>query len=230
MWTIWIDLLQLFYPRLCLLCGNRLIEDEQPLCIHCFCDLPRTNYHKFPDNPMHKLYAGIPQIQETTSFLYFEKGGYTQTLIHSLKYYGGKHLAEQLGHIASREMKPADAHLPDVLVPVPLHPLREQKRGYNQSEWIARGFASVYQRPVDRETLYRDTHTGTQTHKSSYERHLNVENIFRIKDPRVFAGKHILLIDDVITTGATTIACIHALATVPDIRISVFSLAVVPTA
>ncbi|MDR3268913.1 MAG: ComF family protein [Tannerella sp.] len=229
MWTIWNDLLQLFYPRQCLLCENLLIEGEKQICLYCLCDLPHTNYHKRPDNPMAGLYAGIPQIGETTAFLFFEKEGYTQTLIHALKYYGNKQLAEQLGRSASLKMKPDGFfHDIDCLIPVPLHPKKERRRGYNQSEWIARGIASVYQWPVNREILCRNIHTATQTRKSRYERHLNVEKIFTVKDSRALAGKHVLLIDDVVTTGATTIACIETLAKVPDIRISVFALAIVP--
>ncbi|MDR2139790.1 MAG: ComF family protein [Tannerella sp.] len=222
------DILQLFYPRLCLLCGQTLLTVEQHLCLHCLCDLPRTYYHKRSDHPMHKHYAGIPQIRNVSAFLFFEKDGKAQTLIHAIKYYGNKHLAEQLGCLASLEMKPYGL-LEDIdcLIPVALHPKRERQRGYNQSEWIARGIASVCRRPVNRDTLYRNVFTVTQTRKTFYERHLNTEKIFGLRNPDALAGKHVLLIDDVITTGATSIACIETLTTVPDIRISVFALAVV---
>ncbi|MDR3260578.1 MAG: ComF family protein [Tannerella sp.] len=228
-WTTANDLLQLFYPRQCVLCKNTLIEEEQQICLDCLCDLPRTHYHKRPDNPILKLFSGIPQLRETAAFLFFEKEGKAQTLVHSLKYYGNKRLAEQLGRIASLEMKPDGLFRDvDVLIPVPLHPKKERKRGYNQSEWIARGIASVYRRPVNRTILYRNTYTATQTRKSRYDRHLNVDKIFDVKEPHTFTGKHVLLIDDVITTGATSIACIEALTAIPDVRISVFSLAIVP--
>jgi ComF family protein len=229
MWTTGRNLLELFYPRRCLLCSQLLAEEEQQMCLHCFCDLPRTCYYRRTEHPMQRIYAGIPQIQDMNAFLFFERDGKSQTLIHSLKYYGNKRLAEKLGRMASLEMKPAGVFSGiDVLIPVPLHPKKERKRGYNQSEWIARGMASVYQRPVDRQVLFRRVATDTQTRRSRYERHLNVEKIFDVKETHTLAGKHVLLIDDVITTGATSIACIEALTAIPDIRISVFALTVIP--
>jgi ComF family protein len=222
-------MLYLFFPRLCLLCKRPLIKDEQQICLHCFCDLPRTNYAQRTDHPILNLYGGIPQIREAGSFLFFEKEGKAQTLLHSLKYYNNKELAMQLGRYAALEMqKDGVFNNVEILVPVPLHPKKERKRGYNQSEWIARGFASVYQCPINTDTLFRNIHTDTQTRKTSYERHLNVEKIFDIQNIETFSGKHILLVDDVITTGATTNACIRALTTTPDIQISLFSLAIVP--
>jgi ComF family protein len=228
MWTT-CDVLSLFFPRLCLLCRQSLIEKEQHLCLHCHCNLPRTYYHRNRENPMLKRYAGIPQIRNTTAFLFFEQENVSQTLMHAIKYYGNKSLARQLGCMASIELK-AEGVFDDIdmFVPVPLHRTKERKRGYNQSEWIARGFASVYQKPVNSSVLYRRTATATQTRKSFYERHVNVEKIFDIRDTATFAGQHVLLIDDVVTTGATSIACIEALTAIPDIRISVFSLAIIP--
>ncbi|MDR1455756.1 MAG: ComF family protein [Tannerella sp.] len=228
-WMKMPDVLQLFYPRLCLLCGRPLLTEEQDMCLYCLCDLPLTYYYKRPDNPMRKFYAGFSQIRNVSAFLFFEKEGMAQTLIHAIKYHGNRHLASQLGCMAALEMKTYGLFEDiDCLVPVALHPKRERQRGYNQSEWIARGMASVCQRPVNRDALHRNVPTTTQTRKSFYERHLNVEKIFEIRNPDALAGQHVLLIDDVVTTGATTIACIDALIAVPDIRISVFALAIVP--
>jgi ComF family protein len=205
-----------------------LIEEEQYICFHCLCDLPYIRNHKYPDNPVRKLYAGIPQIRETAAFLFYEKDGHVQTLIHNFKYHDNHALAEYLGRIAGHEMQ-NNGLFPDIdyVAPIPLHPKKERQRGYNQSYWIAHGIASVYSRPVNNEVLYRKTHTISQTRKSLYDRHLNIEKVFDVKETHTFEGKHILLIDDVITTGATTIACIEALTTIPDIRISVFSLSTV---
>jgi ComF family protein len=179
---------------------------------------------------MLTLYAGFPQIREAAAFLLYEKEGIAQKLIHRFKYHDNKKLAEYLGKIASLDMH-ADGLFQDVdfLMPVPLHPGKERQRGYNQSYRIACGMASVYRFPVRNDVLYRKVYTMTQTRKSRYERHLNTENVFEVKDAQTCAGKHVLLIDDVITTGATSIACIEALTmAIPDIRISVFSLAMVP--
>jgi ComF family protein len=225
---LWNDLLNLFYPNLCLICRRQLADFEPHICLYCLCDLPCARYHKRPDNPVLKLYAGIPQMREAAAFLLYEKDGTAQTLIHNFKYYNNKALAEYLGLIASQEMK-TDGLFCDVdfLVPVPLHPKKERQRGYNQSLWIARGMAAGYGIPIRNEALYRKIYTISQTRKSHYDRHLNIEDVFGVEDGQAFAGKHVLLIDDVITTGATSIACIEALTGIPDIRISVFSLAIV---
>ncbi|MDR2921135.1 MAG: ComF family protein [Tannerella sp.] len=226
--TIWNNLVNLFYPNLCLLCEKPLIEHEQQLCLHCLYDLPRANYHKRPDNPILKLYAGIPQLQKAAGFLLYEKEGKVQSLIHSFKYRNNKQLAKQLGRIAASELQ-TDNFFNDIdlLVPVPLHPKKERKRGYNQSEWIAQGIASFTNKPIVSDILFRTIHTTTQTSKLRYERHLNVEKIFSLHNTKSFENKHILLIDDVITTGATSLSCIETLANVPDIRISLFALSIV---
>ena len=226
---MWIDnLLQLFYPRLCILCKKQLTEDEQHICMHCFCDLPRTNYHKRIHNPTLKLFAGTLLLNKIISFLLFEKDGKVQHLIHSIKYFGNKQLAKYLGRIAAIEMK-ADGLFKgiDMLIPVPLHPRKKKKRGYNQSEWIAQGIETVCQCPIKNDVLVRAIDTDSQTRKTIYERHRNVEEIFSLKNADSLKDKHVLLIDDVITTGATLNACIKTLSSIPDIRISIFSLSVV---
>jgi ComF family protein len=158
----------------------------------------------------------------------FEKDGKVQQLIHSIKYFGNKQLATYLGKIAALEMRVDGIFREiDLLIPVPLHPKKQRKRGFNQSEWIAKGIETVCQCPIETSVLFRTKHTDTQTRKTIYERHLNVEEIFSLKNADSLTGKHILLIDDVITTGATLNACIKTLSAIPDIRISIFSLSVV---
>ncbi|MDR2233175.1 MAG: ComF family protein [Tannerella sp.] len=228
MWTQIRNLLELFYPRLCLYCDKRLNDDEQFLCLHCFCELPRTHYHRRTDNPLLKLFTGFIRIDETAAFLFFEKDGNVQHLVHSLKYHDNKQLAGYLGKIAALEMKDDGLFGQiDMLVPVPLHRRKERKRGYNQAEWIAKGFVEVYHCPISKDMLIRNVDTVTQTRKTVYERNLNVEEIFSVSDVASLAGKHILLIDDVITTGATLRACIKALDAVPDLRISIFAVSAV---
>lgn len=225
--TIGNDLLNLFYPRLCLLCKNALIENEEQLCLHCLCDFPRTNYHRREDNPLLALFAGFSSLQDITAFMFYEKGGTVQQLIHAFKYQENEKLAKILGRIAALELK-SDGLFRDVevFVPVPLHKRKERKRGYNQSEWIARGFASVYHCPVDCKTLRRSVDTETQTHKSAYERHVNMEHVFELRNPESLEGKHVLLIDDVLTTGSTLLACVNKLIQIPRIRIGIFALTV----
>ena len=227
--STWINhFLQLFYPRLCLYCDKRLTESEQYLCLHCFCELPRTHYHRRTDNPVLKLFTGFFHINEIAAFLFFEREGKVQKLVHSFKYYGNKQLAQYLGRIAAIDMRNDGlfSHI-DMLIPVPLHPKKERKRGYNQAEWIAKGIEQVYPFPIRTDVIYRKIDTLTQTRKTVYERNLNVEEIFSLKTADSLEGKHILLIDDVITTGATLRACIKTLNAIPDIRISIFSLTTV---
>jgi len=221
------ELVNLFYPNICLLCGHPLVQNEKFICLHCHCNIPKTNYHIYKKNPARDLFAGYSQINEVTSFLFFEKEGVTQKLIHTLKYYGNKELAAFLGRTAANELKPAGIYASiDAILPIPLHPKKEKRRGYNQSVWIAKGIASVYGCRVETKYLKRMINTQSQTNKSIYDRHVNVEKIFELTDTDFLFGKHILLIDDVLTTGATVSSCIDALISVPDIKISIFSLSI----
>ena len=228
--TVWNDLLGLFYPRLCQLCGTPLCEGEEHLCLDCLCDLPRTNCHRLPIgiSATEEPFAGYSAVRRVVSFLHFEQEGSAQRLIHRFKYHSDDQLAIYIGRQAAQELR-ADGCFTDVdrLVPVPLHPRKMRQRGYNQSERIARGFASVYGVPIDTDTLIRRTYTETQTRKSAYDRRLSMENVFTVAHPERLARHHILLIDDVLTTGSTLIGCIDALHIVPDLRISLFTVATV---
>ena len=221
------NLVNLFYPYHCMLCEKPLIESEQHICLGCLCDLPKTNYHISKGNPARALFSGYPQVNEVTAFLFFEKEGTTQKLIHSLKYYGNKFLAEYIGRIAALELQNYGFYASiDSIIPIPLHPKKEKQRGYNQSELIAKGISSVYGCRIEDKLLKRATYTKSQTRKSIYDRHVNVEKIFEVTDTEQLFGKHILLVDDVLTTGATASSCIDALLSVPEIKISLFSLSI----
>jgi len=227
MTNMWNELVNLFYPNYCLLCGHPLVRHEQFICLFCHCNLAKTCFHINKGNPARDLFAGFSQINEVTSYLFFEKEGTTQQMIHALKYHGNKRLATYLGRIAATELKAEGMYASiDTILPIPLHPKKEKRRGYNQSEQIAKGFASVYGCNIERKLLKRTTNTPSQTLKSVYDRHVNVENIFKLTTPESLYGKHVLLIDDVITTGATVSSCLEALITVPEIQISIFSLAI----
>lgn len=221
------DLVSLFYPNLCLLCGSPLVEKESHICMDCICDLPKTNYHLNKGNPARSLFSGYPQVNEVSAFLFFEKDGTTQKLIHNIKYQGNKPLAEQIGRMAAIELKNDGFYASaDTIIPVPLHPRKEKRRGYNQSECIAQGISRIYGCAVDTSLLRRKSDTASQTRKTVYERHVNVEKNFEVTDPELLFGKHILLVDDVLTTGATITSCIEALITIPEILISIFSLSI----
>lgn len=219
-------LTELIFPRLCVTCGDKLIEQEKWICLHCLHHIPRTNYHLQPENKVAQLFYGRVRIEFATSFFLFTKGSKYQTLIHDLKYKGMKELGAEMGkHFAIDLMQSDDFSSIDLICPVPLHPKREKKRGYNQSWWIALGMASQMHKPVSMGNLIRVTATETQTRKSRFERWQNVEGIFALTHPEAYAGKHILLVDDVVTTGATIEACAQTILSKTDARVSIATLA-----
>lgn len=221
------DLLALFFPRLCLLCGEPLVEGEKCLCLNCLYGLPRTNYHLRKQNPAEQLFLGKIQVEKATSFLHYEKGGKVQQLIYAIKYKGEKEAGFQLGRQAALALQEKGFFEGiDILLPVPLHPQRQRKRGYNQAEWIARGVASVCLLPIENEALARTRKTHTQTHKNVFDRWTNVQNIFSIKSESALKGKHMLIIDDVLTTGATIEACAGCILQIEGSRISILTLSI----
>lgn len=226
--TIWNNLLNLFFPNLCKVCEKPLIEGEEQICLGCLCDLPHTGYHKQANNPVEQLFIGKTPIEHATAYLRYEKGGKVQRLIHSLKYHDNKELGYLLGRQIARELQADGSPLceADLLLPVPLHPRKMRKRGYNQSEWIAAGIRSVLDIPIDTDSLSRTAYTSTQTRKAVYDRWQNVCSIFKANQTESLKNKHILLIDDVITSGATISACIQALSGIPGIRISILALSI----
>lgn len=217
---------ELLFPRLCVACGDRLIEQEHWICLQCLHHIPRTNYHLDPENPVAQLFYGRVRIEFATSFFFFTKGSSYQTLVHNLKYKGMKELGEEMGKQFGIDlMQSADFSKVDVICPVPLHPKKEKKRGYNQSWWIASGMAAQMQKPLSADNLIRVAYTETQTKKNRFERWQNVEGIFALRDPEAYCGKHILLIDDVVTTGSTIEACAYAILSKCDARVSIATLA-----
>ena len=220
------NLAELFYPNLCIACGDRLVSQEKFLCMHCWYDLPVTNFHLSADNKVAKLFWGRVQIENATSFFAYNKGSNYQHLIHFMKYKGMKELGFETGRRFGNTLKDATGFGSiEVIVPVPLHPAKQRQRGYNQSEWIARGLGQAMQKPVVAGNLVRNVHTSTQTRKNRFERWENVENIFEIKNPEAFSGKHILLTDDVVTTGSTLEACANELLKIEGAKVSISTLA-----
>ena len=218
----------LLFPRCCVVCGSPLSRGEECLCTCCNINLPRTGFHLRKDNPVECLFWGrIPGLKRASSFLFFRKGCDFRRILHLLKYGGYKELGEVMGRYMAAELSSGEFFDGvDMIIPVPLHRKKQKLRGYNQSEWIARGIASVTGIPLCAECMIREKNTETQTRKSTFERWENVEGIFRLCDTVHFEGKHVLLVDDVLTTGATTVACASAFARVSGIRISVLTLAV----
>ncbi len=218
--------IDLMYPNLCLICGESLVTGENQLCLGCFNKIPKTNYHLQADNPVEKRFWGKVRIERATSYLFFQKGSDFQKLIHELKYRGNKEVGITMGSFAAVDLIDSDDFRSvDVIIPVPLHVKKEAKRGYNQSEMICRGLANVMGKPVVADNLYRISENATQTRKSVYERYENTLGIFGLKNPADLDGKHILVVDDVLTTGSTIEACIQALQQAANVKVCVFTLA-----
>ncbi len=219
--------LSLLFPRCCLVCGRPLAKGEECICTMCNINLPRTNYHLQEDNPVELLFWGKIPLERATSFFFYRKGSDFRQILHLLKYGGRKELGATMGRYMASELLPSGFFKGiDVIIPVPLHKKKQQLRGYNQSEWIVRGIAAVTGISVNTESIIRRKNTETQTRKSAFERWENVDGIFELHSSEPLQGKHVLVVDDVLTTGATTVACASALMEVQGIRISILTLAV----
>ena len=225
--SIWYDnFVNLFYPRVCNACGRPLFRNEEIICTRCLFRLPQTNFHLHKENPISRIFWGRIPLYSATSFLFFNKGGNVQHLIHRLKYKRkpevGIYLGRQLGF---QLMDSPFFREVDYILPVPLHPKKEHIRGYNQSDMIAIGLEQSMKAIFQKQNLIRKVHTASQTKKSRYSRWENVKGIFQVKNPKILEGKHLLLVDDVITTGATLEACSETLLQIPHVKVSVASLA-----
>jgi len=220
------DFISLFYPQICLGCKQPLVKNEKLLCLSCLLNLPQTNFHKLRDNKIEKIFTGRFPFQKATAFLYFAKGGIVQSILHHLKYKNFPEIGVMMGEITGRQLK-KDNFFNDIdfLVPVPLHPNKKKKRGYNQSEVICQGIKKATGTKLSTDNLVRSTFSETQTRKSRFDRWLNVEKIFAVQNPENFTNKHILLIDDVVTTGSTVEACATKLSTIENIKVSLLTLA-----
>ena len=224
--SIWTDLWKLFFPQCCLVCGKILLEGEEYLCFHCLSDMPRTHFHLHKDNVMEKELWGKLPLERASAYLYYTKGGDVKKLLVDLKYRGNADLGCFLGRCMTREMLSSGFFQGvDGIIPVPLHPRKQKIRGYNQSIMLANGISSITNIPVWSDLLVRTQFTESQTRKGSYERWLNVKDIFECTSPERLIGKHVLLVDDVFTTGATLVACADAFRQIPDLRFSVLTLA-----
>lgn len=214
-------LLQLFYPRLCEGCSRSLIGQEKVLCINCTSELPLTNYHNNPENDTVSRFAGRLKFEQATSLAYFSSEGLLQHLLHQLKYNDkpevGVYLGQQLGYGLQQTEWIKDIA---AIIPVPLHKKKAAIRGYNQSMAIAEGLNDVLSIPVDGTSLYRLRYTESQTKKSRAERAENMQEVFGTGNMASLENKHVLIVDDVLTTGATLEACALALQKIPGLKVS----------
>jgi ComF family protein len=215
---------RLFYPSNCGACGEALVDRESQICTFCQLSLPVTNFHREPNNPLDDLLKLRLRVDFISSYLLYDKGLITQNMLHAIKYKGQHLLATHLGELYGYEIKHAFPK-PDCIIPVPLHKRKQRERGYNQSESWANGLAKSLGTIVNTSALQRSAYTTTQTKKSRLERVANVENAFKIRDVNELKGKHVLLVDDVITTGATLEACGLRLWTAGIASLSIVTIA-----
>ncbi|WP_294627087.1 ComF family protein [uncultured Bacteroides sp.] len=219
--------LSLFFPRCCIVCGTPLAKGEECLCTLCNINLPRTDCHLQKDNRIEKLFWGKFPLERATSFFFYRKGSDFRQILYRLKYGGQKSIGTIMGRYMAAELQESGFFEDiDVILPVPLHKKKQRMRGYNQSEWIARGIAAVTGLPIDTASVVRRKNTETQTRKSSLERWENVRGIFELRHAESLSGKHILIVDDVLTTGATIGECASCLTDMEGIRISVLTMAI----
>lgn len=220
------DFLSLIYPRNCVSCGNSLYKHEDQVCNYCYTHLAKTNFHKQQRNPVDALFYGRTPLLIASSFYLFQKKGSIQKILHAIKYKSNKTLAMLVGKWYAEDLKENSIiSNSDYIIPVPLHSKKFKIRGFNQSEEFARGLSEGLSIPLNTSVLQRKEFTETQTKKSKYERWENVEDVFELIVPETFTNKHVVLVDDVITTGATIEACCQLLQQIEGIQISVLSIA-----
>lgn len=221
------DLLQLFYPKICITCENPLFLNETLMCLNCRQDLPIICYKDFKKNNTSKIFLGRVPIFKAVSFLSFRKIGKTKKIIHSLKYNGRQDIGFFIGNWFGQILKDSNEFKNlDLIVPVPLHHKKLRKRGYNQLTTFGTSLSEKLQVPYLENILVRTSTRNTQTHKNRIDRYTNTEAIFSLNNEDSLIGMHILLIDDVITTGATLIACCNELLKVEGIKISIATIAI----
>lgn len=220
------DFIALLFPQLCHACGESLVTHEDLICTDCLYNLPYTNFHQQPDNIVMRQFWGKVKIDAAYALFYFTKGGKVQQLMHQLKYNNAPMVGNKLGDIAGRQLAQTQHFNSfDAIIPVPLHTKRLRKRGYNQSACFAEGLAVTLNTQVIINNLIRTKATETQTHKSRFERSANMRDVFAVADMETLANKHVLLVDDVVTTGSTLEACAQALLTVPGLKLSIATIA-----
>jgi ComF family protein len=223
--NIFHSLLDIFYPNICVACDTAMAGNEKYVCTTCLAGLPFTNFWHHNENPVSQIFWGRVPVENSASFVFFEKGSHFQKMLHQLKYKGKADLGIILGRLFGHKLKESPFSEVDIIIPVPLHNSRKRFRGYNQSEKIARGLGESLEKPVLPNLVRRTKATKTQTSKSRFDRWENVDGSFKITSPSRLKDKHILVVDDVVTTGATSEAMMQELIRVPGAKVSFVALA-----
>lgn len=221
------DFISLLFPHYCFTCRENLVKGEEYLCSHCRLILPKTNVHKLQENPLLKRYGGLLPIEQFFAYLKFTKGGKVQKIMEKLKYENCPEIGTILGQWYGADLKETGfINQFDLIVPVPLHKSKLMKRGYNQSDYFAKGLSNAFDVPWDGAVLNRVSKNETQTKKNRSERFKNVTGIFELAKKEDVKDKRILLVDDVITTGATLFASAQPLLSGGCGSISLATLAI----
>lgn len=222
-----INLLNLFFPKVCLGCQNYLTDNELHICTTCRHQLPLTDFHFDKSNAVHKMMYGRIQLEEATALLHFSKKGIVQQLMHNLKYRGHEVVGTVLGEWLGEALKNSeDYKRVDVVVPVPLHKSKQKQRGYNQVDKFGRALAKALEADYNSITLIKTTSTKTQVFKDRLKRSSNIQSNFIISEQNSLKGKHVLLVDDIITTGATLEACANVLFAIENLKLSIATMAI----
>jgi len=224
--SFWTRLFDLIAPRQCVVCGSRLAESEEHVCSCCMMVLPRSDHADDPyENELARLFWGRLPIERAAAWLYYQPGVPVSNIVYELKYHNRPSIGPYFGKIMAEEFLPKLFFRDiDVIVPVPLSKQRERQRGYNQAREIAVGISEVTGIPIVDGAVVRTRFQESQTHKRVDERRENVEGAFELVNADLIAGRHVLVVDDVITTGATMCACCEAISSAPDLRLSIISL------
>ena len=221
----WIsDLIELIFPRHCCVCGEVLSRQEQDMCLDCLYKLPKIE--KIHLSELEKVFWGRFDVERVTAYIYYQKESPYNRLLHKMKYGNHPEVGMRLALMAAEQLsKEGFFDGIDAIVPLPLSKKKRRQRGYNQCDYIAEGLSQITGIPVLKDCVVRNKSNETQTHKTRDERWRNVEGIFSLAKPELTEGKHILLIDDILTTGATLANCAIAIKSGCNCRISVFTLA-----
>lgn len=219
-------LLHLLFPHTCAGCGSDNLPLHSTLCLHCLHALPETFFASLPGNPAEKIFLGRLPLQAASAQYYFTKASLVQHLMHQLKYKGNRDLGYQLGRLMGEQLLSSGRFHVHALIPLPLYPAKEKRRGFNQATVLCEGMAEAMHIPVLSEAVQRPEHTETQTKKGRVERWINMEGKFIVARPEQLQHQHVLLVDDVVTTGATLESCGSELLQVPGLQLSLATLCI----